>query len=135
VDFIEVVELIVRVIEALAIAILAVGVAYVLLRAVGQLARRRDPLEVYEAIRYGLGRILLIGLEVLIAADIIATVALDLTITNVAALGLIVLIRTFLGWAIEVETDGHWPWQATALRNGNNRTPASGTPANGPPTS
>jgi uncharacterized membrane protein len=55
--------------------------------------------------------VLLLGLEVLIAADIIATVALELSLTNAASLGLIVLIRTFLSWAIEVETDGRWPWQ------------------------
>jgi uncharacterized membrane protein len=113
--FTDVVELIVRAIEALAIVILSVGVAYALAKAVLQALRRTSVDEIYRDARYGLGRILLLGLEVLIAADIIATVALELTITNAAALGLIVLIRTFLSWAIEVETDGHWPWQAAAL--------------------
>jgi uncharacterized membrane protein len=72
--------------------------------------------EVVAATRLGLGRVLLLGLEVLIAADIIATVALDLNLESVAALGLVVLIRTFLSWAIEVESYGHWPWQTSARR-------------------
>lgn len=106
------VEVIVRVIELTAVAILAVGVVGGLLRAAYRGATGSAWPEVYQATRKGLGRVLLLGLEVLIAADIIATVALDLTLTSVASLGLIVLIRTFLSWAIEVETVGRWPWQA-----------------------
>jgi uncharacterized membrane protein len=112
VDLTSVIELIVTVIELVSVAILAVGTAYMLLRAAYRLARRAPWQPVYRATREGLGRVLLLGLEVLIAADIIATVALDLTLSNAAALGLIVVIRTFLSWAIEVETDGRWPWRA-----------------------
>jgi uncharacterized membrane protein len=112
VDFTGIVETIVLVIELVAVTILSVGVAGMLIGAIVRLARREDWSEVYKGTRDGLGRVLLLGLEVLIAADIIATVALDLTLENVGSLGLIVLIRTFLSWAIEVETDGRWPWQA-----------------------
>jgi uncharacterized membrane protein len=55
---------------------------------------------------------LLIGLEVLVAADIVRTVALDPTLESVAVLGLLVLIRTFLSWSVVVEIDHRWPWQA-----------------------
>jgi uncharacterized membrane protein len=58
-----------------------------------------------------LGRALLLGLTVLVAADVIRTVALEPTLDNIAALGLLVLVRTFLGWALVVEIDGHWPWR------------------------
>jgi uncharacterized membrane protein len=58
-----------------------------------------------------LGRSLLIGLEILVAADIVRTVALEATLESVVILGLLVLIRTFLSWSLEVEIEGHWPWQ------------------------
>lgn len=53
----------------------------------------------------------LLGLDLLIAADIIRTVTLDPTLENVAALGLLVVVRTFLSWALVLEAEGRWPWQ------------------------
>lgn len=110
-DPMELVEQVVVAVEMVAVGILALGVTFVLLRGVTHLATGRPWQGVYEAMRVGMGRALLLGLEVLIAADIIATVVLELTITNVAALGLLVVIRTFLSWSIQLETSGHWPWQ------------------------
>lgn len=112
----RVLEVTVIAIELVAVAILAFGVACVLGRAVLHRLQRRPWETVFIETRIGLGRVLLLGLEVLIAADIIVTVALELTLANVAALGLLVLIRTFLSWAIEVETDGHWPWNMADKR-------------------
>ena len=66
----------------------------------------------YRKLKYNLGRTLLLGLEILVAADIIRTVALESTLESVAILGLLVLVRTFLSWALIVEIEGHWPWQA-----------------------
>lgn len=110
------IELAVVSIELVALAILSLGVIF----ALGRAGLRRLQGWSWEAVfvqtRLGLGRGLLLGLEVLIAADIILTVALELTLPNVAALGVLVLVRTFLSWAIEVETEGHWPWQATHKR-------------------
>lgn len=106
----RVLEVTVIAIELVAVAILALGVAAVLGRAVLRRLQRRPWETVFIETRIGLGRVLLLGLEVLIAADIILTVVLELTLENIASLGLLVLIRTFLSWAIEVETDGHWPW-------------------------
>jgi uncharacterized membrane protein len=63
------------------------------------------------AFRRALGRAILTGLELLVAADIIRTVALDPTLQSVLVLGLIVIIRTFLSFSLEVEIDGRWPWQ------------------------
>lgn len=110
-DVTTIVEIAVQGIELIAVVILALGVACMLAVAVYRLIRRTAWSAVYRSTRLGLGRVLLLGLEVLIAADIIATVTLELTLPNVAALALIVIIRTFLSWAIQVETDGHWPWQ------------------------
>jgi uncharacterized membrane protein len=59
-----------------------------------------------------LGRSLLLGLEFLVAADVVRTVALEPTLSNVAVLGPLVLVRTFLSWTLTVEIEGRWPWQA-----------------------
>jgi len=65
----------------------------------------------YAKLREGLGRAILVGLELLVAADIIRTIAIEPTIQSVAVLGLIVVIRTFLSWSLEVEVTGQWPWR------------------------
>lgn len=65
----------------------------------------------YRELKIRLGRALLLGLEILVAADIVRTVALEATLQSVAVLGLLVLIRTFLSWALVVEIEGRWPWQ------------------------
>lgn len=70
-----------------------------------------DPVSVF---RRMLGRAILTGLELLVAADIIRTVAIDPTLESVLVLGLIVIIRTFLSFSLEVEIDGRWPWQKKA---------------------
>jgi uncharacterized membrane protein len=67
--------------------------------------------EAYRIVRTVFGRSILLGLEFLVAADIIRTVAVQPSLQNVAVLGLIVLIRTFLSFSLEVEIDGRWPWQ------------------------
>ena len=67
--------------------------------------------ERYGQLKASLGRSLLLGLEILVAADIVRTVALEATLQSVLVLGLLVLIRTFLSWALVVEIEGRWPWQ------------------------
>jgi uncharacterized membrane protein len=68
----------------------------------------------YESYKHQLGKSLLMGLEFLVAADVVRTVALDPTLNNVAILGLLVIIRTFLSWSLTVEIDRRWPWQSQA---------------------
>jgi uncharacterized membrane protein len=65
----------------------------------------------YKNYRHHVARALLLGLEILVAADVIRTVALEPTLENVLILGLLVLIRTFLGWSLVVEIEERWPWQ------------------------
>jgi uncharacterized membrane protein len=65
----------------------------------------------YQLLKIRLGRGLLLGLEILVAADIIRTVALEATLESVAVLGLLVLIRIILSWALFVEIEGRWPWR------------------------
>ena len=66
----------------------------------------------YHKCRLQIGRALLLGLEFLVAADIITTVLVNPTIREVVSLGLLVVVRTFLSWSIVLETEGRWPWQA-----------------------
>ena len=74
-------------------------------------SKKGEWLDSYKSYRHRLGRAILLGLEFLVAADIIRTVAVAPTLSNVGVLGLIVLIRTFLSWAIEFEMEGRLPWQ------------------------
>jgi uncharacterized membrane protein len=73
---------------------------------------RLDRPGAYESYKHQMGMSLLLGLEFLVAGDVVRTVALEPTLKNVAVLGLLVLIRTFLGWSLAVEIEGRWPWQA-----------------------
>jgi uncharacterized membrane protein len=66
----------------------------------------------YKTFRIQIVRSLILGLEVLVAGDVIRTVAISPTMTSVAVLGAIVLIRCFLSWSLTLEIDGRWPWQA-----------------------
>lgn len=74
-------------------------------------SRHRGPGQPYRIFRQDLGRAILLGLEFLIAGDIIRTVVVAPTLENVLILGLIVLIRTFLSMALQLEVEGRWPWQ------------------------
>jgi uncharacterized membrane protein len=70
----------------------------------------------YENYKHQLGKTLLLGLEFLVAADVVRTVALEPTLPNVAVLGLLVVIRTFLSWSLTVEIEGRCPWQTRIER-------------------
>jgi uncharacterized membrane protein len=93
--------------DAFGVIIIVIGF---LLATVFFLGRFREN-TAYRAYRIRLGRTLLLSLEILVAADIIRTVAVELSLENLAALGLLVIIRTFLSWSLELEVDGRWPWQ------------------------
>jgi uncharacterized membrane protein len=87
-----------------------VGVAVAFIRAVLDL-RHEDARRAYERLRQDIGRSLLLGLEVLIAADLVRTVTIDPTLQSAIFLGVIVLVRTFLSFSLEIELDGVVPWR------------------------
>jgi len=70
----------------------------------------------YDTYKIRIGRSLLLGLEVLVAADIVKTIALDLTFASLGLLAGLVLIRTFLSWTLVLEIEGRWPWQREKRR-------------------
>ena len=99
------------VIEGAGILVIVVGALFAAATALSRLARGGSGREAYHAVRVNLARSILLGLELLVAADIIGTVAVEPTLENLYVLALIVLIRTFLSFALEVEINGRWPWQ------------------------
>lgn len=76
--------------------------------------RNPEPGARYQRYRHDLGRAILLGLEVLVAADIVRTVAFTPTMESLLVLAMIVAIRTFLSWSLALELEGHWPWQRHA---------------------
>jgi uncharacterized membrane protein len=113
--FEEAMDAIARGVEILGILTLVLGLAVALVRAGLALAGGRGGEEGYRIVRTVFGRSILLGLEFLVAGDIIRTVAVQPSLQNVAVLGLIVLIRTFLSFSLEVEIDGRWPWRRAGL--------------------
>ena len=97
-------------IEVVAIVVIALGV---LVATVGGIrSALRDGGDAgFDAFKHLLTRSILIGLDLLIAADIIRTVTIAPTIENVAALGLLVVVRTIVAWTLILESEGRWPWQ------------------------
>ncbi|MFY9336366.1 MAG: DUF1622 domain-containing protein [Mycobacterium sp.] len=113
-SFYEVIETVGKVIDGVGVATIAIGA---LISAAGALSRlRRKSGDVYRVFREQLGRSILLGLEFLVAADIIRTVAITPNASSVAVLGGIVLIRTFLSFSLQLEVTGYWPWQAARAR-------------------
>jgi uncharacterized membrane protein len=106
--FIAVVETIGLVIDGAGVLAIVVGLLIAFVRFIA--AGRSQP-DGYRRFRQDLGRGILLGLELLVAADIIRTVAVTPTLDGVLVLGVIVLIRTFLSTTLQVEVEGRWPWQ------------------------
>ncbi len=97
--------------EIAGIIVLVLGSILAFGRYVVTLIRFREGPAAFRGLRLYLGRSIVLGLELLIAADIIHSVAIAPTFASVGVLGLIVLVRTFLSWSLEVEINGEWPWQ------------------------
>ena len=101
--------------EALGAAILVVGVIWSFVLAAVALRRSDQPAKAYLVLRQAFGGTLLLGLEILVAADLVRTVAVAPTLDNVLVLGLIVVIRTFLSFSLETEIEGVAPWRRAMI--------------------
>ena len=108
-NFYEGIETVGKVIDGIGVAVIALGAICAGVVTVRKMLGRTG--DAYRFFREQLGRSILLGLEFLVAADIIRTVALTPTWQSVVVLGGIVLIRTFLSFSLEVEISGRWPWQ------------------------
>lgn len=101
----------VAIMEVLGIFIIAVFAIYALIYGAMRLLKQDKTETLFFQVRRCLGRGILLGLEFLVAADIIYTVAVELTFKRVGTLAIIVLLRTFLSFTLDVELTGRWPWQ------------------------
>ncbi|MEM7133627.1 MAG: DUF1622 domain-containing protein [Chloroflexota bacterium] len=117
-DIGQVLELIGVGFEVLGAAIICIGTLLAFVRYSRFMRKPPDEAETsmgfnpYRRLKTDIGLSLLLGLEVFVAADIIRTVALDLTFQSLGVLGLLVVIRTFVSWTLVLEIEGRWPWQA-----------------------
>jgi uncharacterized membrane protein len=109
-NFDEAMERVVQGFEAGGVVILVVGSLAALATAAASL-RRVGGHDAYEQARKGVGRAILLGLEFLIIADIVLTITIDATLASALSLGLIVLVRTFLSFSLEIELEGSLPWR------------------------
>ena len=117
---------IVRLLEITTVLIEIVGVSVLVLGFlinVGRFVRhyrRRDISDPVQEFKSGLGRTVVIGLEVLVAATIVKTVTMEATLFSVGLLAGMIAVRTILSWTVVLEMDGHWPWQSgPRIRGGN----------------
>src|SRR3954454_23701007 len=116
--FAEVMDLVARGFEAIGAAVLVIGLFWSFGLALLVWRQTSDGNAAYQALRRSFGGVLLLGLEILVAADLVRTVAVEPTLVNVAVLGLIVLIRTFLSFSLEIEIEGVPPWRRALVGGG-----------------
>lgn len=108
------IELSAQVIELFAVAIILLAIINGTVRYLIHL--QQEVGDAYHLFKARLGKALLLGLEFLVAADIVRTVALEPSLQNVIILGLLVIIRTFLSWSLVVEIERRWPWKSVEGR-------------------
>jgi uncharacterized membrane protein len=103
------IELIARGLELLGVAVIGIAFLYATVRGLLHIKQRKP--DAYQRLKVFIGKALQLGLEFLVAADIISTVTVSPTREGIVSLGLLILVRTFLSWSITVEIEGRWPWQ------------------------
>jgi uncharacterized membrane protein len=117
-DLQHVIEIVSAAIELVAVAIIVIGLGFALVQCGIAFTKPAQRESAYRRLRNLSARILLLGLELLVAADIVHTVALEPSLESVAVLGVLVVIRTLLSWSLIVEIEGRWPWQAMRQAEG-----------------
>ena len=118
--------------EAFGVAVLVLGLVWALAFSAVVWHRSGNGRQGYQALRETFGGVLLLGLEILVAADLIRTVAVAPTLENVGVLGLIVLIRTFLSFSLEIEIEGVPPWRRALVSGASRIAQAANRGRNGP---
>jgi len=111
----ETISNIVKVVEAVGAAIMVLGGVGAFALFAREVVAAGTAERAYRGLRRNLGRCILLGLEVLIVADIVRTIIVDPTLESVAVLGVIVIIRIALSFSLEVEIEGAWPWRRRQL--------------------
>jgi uncharacterized membrane protein len=111
---IRIIDFTAQILEFVGVAVIGIGFVYAGFRALAHYRQKRtDP---YDRLKISIGKALQLGLEFLVAADIISTVTVEPTREKIVSLGLLIVVRTFLSWSIAVEIEGCWPWQVASKR-------------------
>jgi uncharacterized membrane protein len=110
-DQIEIIRAVSNLMDALGVAVVSIGMLWGLFLFIKELCTQNSS-DAYKTFRFQIVRSLILGLEILVAGDVIRTVAISPTLMSVGVLGAIVLIRCFLSWSLTLEIDGRWPWQS-----------------------
>jgi uncharacterized membrane protein len=111
----EIVRSVSEIIDVAGVVVMVIGLSVAVGAYLLRLAKGDRSVASYRSVRRGTGRAILLGLEFLVAADIIRTVAVDPSFTSVGVLAIIVAIRTFLAFTLELDVSGRWPWQQQPL--------------------
>lgn len=111
-DFKDAVDTVSKVIDGAGVVVVVIGLLIATCAFVLAQRDRGQARAAYRAYRHQVGKSILLGLEFLVAADIIRTVAVDPTFSGVGVLAVVVAVRTFLSFALDVELSGRWPWQS-----------------------
>src|SRR3954466_2011852 len=123
----ETISNIVKVVEAVGAAIMVLGGVGAFALFAREVVAAGTAERAYLTLRSNLGRCILLGLEVLIVADIVRTIIVDPTLESVAVLGVIVIIRIVLSFSLEAEIDGVWPWRRRLVDSRDDRDPPRST--------
>jgi uncharacterized membrane protein len=113
------IEYVARALEIIGVAVIALAFVHAMVRAAMHFGQKRE--DAYERLKVYLGKSLLLGLEFLVAADIIQTVTITPTREGILSLGLLIVVRIVLGWSIAVEIEGCWPWQVAGNKRDDGR--------------
>lgn len=111
----EVLHGIVRAFELTGVTVIVLGFLWALWRAIGYRNAEKAGQRAFNAVRRIFGKSILLGLEILVAADLVRTTALEPTMENLRILAFLIVIRTLLSWSLDVELEGVWPWQKRRL--------------------
>jgi uncharacterized membrane protein len=106
---VQIIETVSRGIEFIGVAVIVLAFLYAIVRAIVHLGKRKG--DAYDRLRVFIGKALQLGLEFLVAADVIRTVLIEPTLQPLLALGVLIVVRTILNWSITVDIEGCWPWQ------------------------
>ncbi len=113
-------EFVARLFETLGVLAISLGTVVALFEAARGAMQRCEGQQIFELFRTRLAKSILIGIELLIAADIVGTVIIEPTMEKLGTLAVIVLIRTFMSFTLEIEIEGRWPWQRGSNRHEDN---------------
>jgi uncharacterized membrane protein len=110
------IEYVARGLEVIGVAVVALAFVHAMIRGAMHVRQKRE--DAYERLKLYIGKALMLGLEFLVAADIIRTVTVKPTLEGLESLGMLVILRIVLGWSIAVEIEGCWPWRVRDERQG-----------------